>query len=97
MGKDKEKAMQQDDWRLCWYNGELDGKTFEYKRFVTQGSNDHEHCVFCMQKITDLDIPDVEREGYCALNSERNTEYWVCKECFDDFAEKFDFRIKANN
>ncbi len=83
-----------DDWRLSgWYEGELDGKTFEYKKFVTEGTNDHEHCVFCFQKITDLDMPDVDKYGYYATDADSVSCRWICKQCFNDFAELFGFCV----
>lgn len=34
------------DWRLEMYDNALDGQTFKYQKFVTEGGNDHEHCAF---------------------------------------------------
>ena len=87
-------VIEKDDWRLDMYNNDLNGKTFEYKKFVTEGLNDHEHCAFCMQKITDLDIPEADKYGYCATEVEPQHAGWVCKDCFDDFAEVGDYHLK---
>lgn len=82
------------DWRLTTYNDEWNGKTFELKTFKTEGRNDHEHCEFCWQKITDLPIEDVDREGYVYEDFEIGRSVWICKQCFADFKEKFDFKTK---
>ena len=89
-------VIEKDDWRLDLYDKGLNGKKFEYKKFVTDGLNDHEHCAFCMKKITDLNMSDADKCGYCATEVEPHHAGWVCKECFDDFAEMFDFHIKNN-
>ena len=94
------------DWRVETYNGELNGKEFFLRKFVTiPASNpmeiyDHDHCEFCWQKITDLDIPDSDAQGYVTLGYVGETDeksmrkHWVCEKCFNDFKERFDFRIK---
>ena len=45
----------------------------------------HAHCDFCTEKISTED----SRVCY------RNQDYsiWICKKCFDDFNEKFDFKL----
>lgn len=83
-----------DDWRLLQYDGFLDGETFSLEKFVSSGDNDHEHCRFCWQKITDLPIKDADFEGYRTFSSKTGHELWVCKECFNDFRNMFDFKLK---
>lgn len=48
----------------------------------------HEHCTFCWEKfMTDLDI-----EGFCS----DDYAIWICKNCFEDFKEKFNFTLTEN-
>lgn len=75
----------ENDWRLDMYDGYLDGATFTLKKFVSANGNDHEHCVFCWKKITDLSIEDCETEGYCTMYEKTGQTQWICKDCFDDF------------
>lgn len=83
----------ENDWRLDMYDGYLDGATFTLKKFVSVNGNDHEHCVFCWKKITDLSIEDCETEGYCTMYEKTGQTQWICKDCFDDFKKKFNFKI----
>lgn len=59
------------DWRLIHYDGHLNGKVFQLKRFASTDRNDHEHCEFCWKKITDVEgfTEPVDKEGYCAFNA----------------------------
>ena len=91
----KNQEMKKDqDWRIVSYNGHLNGETFSLKRFISTDKNDHEHCEFCCKKITDLqiDYEDCVSEGYCCFNSKTKQENWICKDCFNDFKEKFKFK-----
>jgi len=80
------------DLRIEIYDGELIGAEFQLKKFVPTKTNDHEHCYFCWQKITALDIENVDKEGYC---TKTKREIWVCKECFNDFKKQFEFKLKT--
>ncbi len=82
------------DWRVETYNGYLNGQTFTLQKFVSTPTNDHEHCVFCWQKITDLKIDDCDTEGYCTFYSKTGQTNWICKNCFNDFKERFNFKLK---
>ena len=66
----------------------------------------HDHCEFCWAKFMDpkyseayrrhiAEHPDVLTEGYTTTAShERGAVYhWICKSCFDDFAERFHWRV----
>ena len=82
------------DWRLDPNDDFLKGETFCFKTFKSSAMSDHEHCYFCWQKITDLPIENSDREGYCTISSETGQKIWVCKNCFDDFKKRFDFKLK---
>ncbi len=45
----------------------------------------HAHCEFCTEKITAEDL----RICYCTADY----SVWICKNCFDDFCERFGFRL----
>ena len=83
-----------EDWRLDPYDGFLDGETFCFKKFISTATNDHEHCYFCWQKITDLEIEDSDSEGYCTISLKTGQENWVCKNCFNEFKNRFNFKVK---
>lgn len=84
----------ENDWRLDMYRGHLNGSTFRLEKFVSTPTNDHEHCVFCMGKITDLDVPDCEKEGYVTVYERTGQTQWICKECFDEFKELCNFKVE---
>ena len=84
----------EDDWRLDTYDGYLDGATFSLEKFISTATNDHEHCVFCWQKITDLPIEGSDPDGYCTVWAKTGQTQWVCKECFEEFKKKFNFKVK---
>ena len=84
----------ENDWRLDTYDGYLDGATFSLEKFISTDTNDHEHCVFCWQKITDLPIEGSDAYGYCTAWAETGQTQWVCKECFEEFKKKFNFKVK---
>lgn len=45
----------------------------------------HAHCEFCTEKIT----TEEPRVCYCSADY----SIWICKNCFDDFRERFDFKL----
>ncbi len=46
----------------------------------------HDHCEFCWDKVT----TDTECEFY----STEDWHHWICKECFNDFKDKFHWTVK---
>ena len=82
------------DWRLEDYDGYLDGETFRLENFVSTDTDDHEHCAFCWQKITDLKIEDCDPNGYHLITPKAGQPNWVCKQCFNDFKDKLNFKLK---
>ena len=47
----------------------------------------HEHCEFCWEKaLTDKD---------CVFYCTEDMYYWICAECFRDFREKFNWKVKS--
>ena len=82
------------DWRLDTYNGYLNGAAFTLEKFVSTEDNDHEHCIFCWKDITDLNVEDCDTEGYCTVYEKTGQEQWICKDCFDEFKNRFNFKVK---
>ena len=77
------------DWRLLRDQIKyLYGVGLVYHTYTPSNSNnDHDHCEFCMQKFgygkTDL------HQGY----STEDNYTWICKNCFNDFNEKFNWIV----
>ena len=49
----------------------------------------HDHCEFCWEKA----MTDTECEFYCT----KDMRYWICKECYEDFKDKFNWTVKSAN
>lgn len=87
------------DWRLLnyeGYNSALDGKEFEFKKFKSLQSNDHDHCILCWQMISDDNCNEGEGEGYYCYNEQTKQSNWICKNCFNEFHQKFGWKVKKN-
>lgn len=76
-----------DDWRLKDQMTYLYGKKIKYAVFHQKGRNDHEHCEFCWEKISEL--PKTQHAGYCTLDGQR----WICEACFHDFKDMFQWIV----
>ena len=48
----------------------------------------HRHCSFCLTEIS----TDMHEECYCAENG----SYWVCKKCFHDFKNRYNWKVIEN-
>ena len=100
-------ASEESDWRLTNQESYLQGAELIYKRYRARSETwEHEHCAFCWGKLMDPDFsethrqhiaehPDVLTEGYTTLASHKQGAdyHWICKPCFDDFAERFQWRV----
>lgn len=81
-----------DDWRLTGQEKYMEGVCLKranpHKYAAQNGKTDiwREHCEFCMKTIT----KDTDEDCYTTSDNYR----WVCKACFDDFAEAFGFRVE---
>ena len=49
----------------------------------------HEHCDFCWEKA----MTNIDCEFYCTMDM----QYWICKECFCDFNDKFGWKEKTSD
>ena len=83
------------------------GTVLTRKRYrVYRDTWEHDHCVFCSAKFMDPDFsgehrqfirqhPEVLTEGYATTSDHlRGVDYyWICPECFTDFAEEFEWLV----
>ena len=53
--------------------------------------NDHDHCAFCTAKFMEVDGPDILHKGY----STSDGYHWVCENCFGDFIDQFEWKVKT--
>lgn len=97
------------DWRLTNQAQYLQGAALTWKRYRARGeASEHGHCAFCWAKFMDpefsdahrqhiADHPDVLTEGYTTTAAHSHSpaaeSHWICKPCFDDFADRFQWRI----
>jgi hypothetical protein len=81
------------DWRLTNQERYLNGVMLIWRSYEpTTSENYHDHCEFCAAKFMEVEAPGVKHAGY----STPNGSHWVCKECFDDFVDLFDWRIEPS-
>ena len=79
----------QGDWRLTNQDAYLQGATLVHQQWQPANPrNDHDHCAFCWDKFAEYD--GCLHEGYAT----EDRYYWICGECFHDFKERFQWRVK---
>jgi len=70
----------------------LQGATFEWRSWSSdQPDWDHDHCEFCWVHFGDhvfSDDADTQLEGWTTTDG----QHWVCRTCFADFRERFEFQ-----
>lgn len=89
--------VEKNDWRLRGQERWLSGVRLFLGNFLQHTEEfDHAHCEFCWAKFMDPEYrsklgyetpDDIQTEGYHTEDENR----WVCKVCFDDFREMFDW------
>jgi hypothetical protein len=80
-----------DDWRLAGQERYLQGATLHRARWTPPRPEwDHDHCEFCWAKFMDAELPEILHEGYTTADQSR----WVCQSCFEDFKDRFAWRIE---
>jgi hypothetical protein len=80
------------DWRLTNQEKYLKGATLVWRTYHAPRSDwDHDHCSFCWAKFMERELPDTLQAGYCTPDE----YYWVCKQCFDDFADVFQWKVTS--
>ncbi len=81
---------EKDDWRLQGQERYLKGITLYWRQYSRYSEDwDHDHCAFCWKKFMEVDHPETLHEGYTT----ENEYYWVCKVCFEDFRDRFHWRV----
>lgn len=78
-----------DDWRLVGqedYMKNINIKKVGIKELQLKAANWHEHCEFCMSKITNKS----STEYYTTEDEYR----WICPKCYADFKESFNWKLK---
>ena len=81
--------LQQDDGRLLPQHERLHGLTLVHQPWKPANPrNDHDHCEFCWDKFANCD--GCLGEGY----STEDRESWICDACFEDFKERFKWKVK---
>ena len=75
--------------KIAAYAKEQVKKTGKYAELLVGekvGQFWHEHCEFCWEKA----YTHKSCEFYCT----QDLYYWICAECFTDFAERFHWQVK---
>ena len=79
-----------DDWRLQGQESFLQGASLKLMPWRSKNPTwDHDHCEFCQTKLAGPEIADALHEGYGSEDLYR----WVCSKCFEDFRERFQFKV----
>lgn len=90
-----------DDWRVMGQERRLAGATFVRKPYrVWTETWEHDHCEMCARKFVESDSTREDSEtvtaGFAAVGRGPKGEddyYWVCDECFDDFRDRFGWKV----
>lgn len=81
--------VDKNDWRVRNQEKYLMGAVFHWKKYKQPSKEwDHDHCEFCWTKFMEIRDDDIYNEGYNTTDNNGKCS-WVCKECFDDFKETF--------
>ena len=75
--------------KIAAYAKEQVEKTGKWEELLMEekvGQFWHEHCEFCWEKA----YTHKSCEFYCT----QDLYYWICAECFTDFAERFHWQVK---
>ncbi len=77
------------DWRLTNQMKYLKGVNLVFKPYKMKSEKwDHDHCEFCSAKF--MEPPhEALYEGYTTEDNYR----WICKDCFNDFKDLFEWKV----
>ena len=79
--------MEPDDWRIRNQETYLTNRSFYLHQYEPRSEkDDHAHCEFCWEKFSLYE--GTSHAGYSTLDD----MYWICTQCYDDFAEMFSLR-----
>lgn len=90
--KSGQNMNERSNWRLTGQERYLIGLSLvhkKYRRYLQNSEWDHDHCAFCWAKFMVEDCPDVLHRGYATTDE----YHWICEKCFEDFKEKFDWKV----
>ena len=75
------------DWRLNGQEKYLYGVKLKHINIKDKSNpSDHEHCEFCLEKISNYS--DTIHEAYCT----EDEYYWICDNCYNDFRAMFNWK-----
>jgi hypothetical protein len=92
-----------DDWRRAGQEKYLSAARLIWSA-TRRADAEHEHCAFCWQQFLDVQYSEAARRlladepekndayGYTTVGSDGQEpagEHWICKRCFEDFAQEF--------
>lgn len=81
---------EKNDWRLSNQLNYLQGITLTYRPYApASATNDHDHCEFCFAKFISGGSDQGLNAGYSSIDAYR----WICEECYEDFADLFEWRL----
>ncbi len=84
-------SVSDDDWRLQGQERYLQGAALHPARWRRPRPEwDHDHCEFCWAKFMEEELPGVLHYGYTTVDHYR----WVCEACFEDFRDRFAWRVE---
>lgn len=85
--------IQKDDWRLTNQEVYLKGKNLQFKQYKKYREGwDHDHCEFCFTKFMESNTSEeFQKEGYTTSDN----YHWICKQCFEDFKEYFEWKVQT--
>ena len=75
---------------LPWHEGRFQGVMLRRRPWRASPDNDHDHCAFCWEKFAAYE--GCLQEGYCT----EDEKDWICEDCFNDFRDRFGWRVKAD-
>ncbi|MBK23235.1 MAG: hypothetical protein CME70_04440 [Halobacteriovorax sp.] len=82
--KENDKYQGDDDWRIGPQSIDFNNLKLYFRQYSPQVGDDHDHCDFCGEKFSII-IEEALKEGYVTENGYP----WVCKQCYEDFKERF--------
>ncbi len=88
--------MSTDDWRLLGQEKYLLDARLKWMTWRPYRPGwDHDHCAFCMAKISDRPV-DGDTEYEAAWVTSIDEYHWVCPVCFEDFRETFRWTVEPD-
>jgi len=73
------------DWRIQGQENYLKGVRLIAHPYNAVKGWDHDHCEFCGAKFSNSE--EDLHYGYSTIDS----YHWICKDCFNDFKEQFEW------